>query len=64
MERIHQEQSKVRQSQARRDEGQGWQSGEDPNRPLCPLSASGQAAGSLEAATRVRPHRRGQSGLV
>lgn len=60
MERIHQEQSKVRQSKARQDDGQGWQSGGDPNQPLCPLSASG----SLGAATRVRPHRRGQSGLV
>ncbi|KAK1344597.1 hypothetical protein QTO34_013294 [Cnephaeus nilssonii] len=49
MERIHQEQSKVRQSKARQDDGQGWQSGETLTSPsaLClPQEASGQPPGS------------------
>lgn len=57
MERVQQEQSKVRQ-----DPGQaGWQRGEDPHQPLLPfMSPLGQAAGSPEAATGLGPHRRGE----
>lgn len=57
MERIQQEQSKVRQKSGQTGmTWKGWQSAEDPKWPLLPFeSASGQEAGSLEAATGSGP---------
>lgn len=62
MERIQQEKSKVRQNSGQAGmKGRGGSVEKTQSGPCWPLSPSGQVAGSSEAATRLRPHRRGQS---
>lgn len=65
MERIQQEQSKVRQKSGQTGmTWKGWRSGEDPKWPLLPFeSASGQEAGSLEGATGSGPTEEVRLGL-